>query len=192
MKKVFYLSLALLLASLLIECKDTDATFSPGAGDARVTGTWRLVERRYPIDSIYYLKDSVFVKGYYAKDSMLVNGQYVKIKDSVFVADHYQYDSLKVSKSIDTTRTYAAVPAQTLTFGTDGQLTPNGVEMTYYNPTKYYRVDTTYPDSLFLNLYINTNRANVAFQQGLKIQAETLTILPRCDRLCYSKFVRVK
>ncbi len=191
MKKVLYLSLTLFLASLLVNCKDTTATFSPGAGDPRITGTWRLVERLYPVNIDYYIEDSVYVQEHYKKDSLFTNGQFVGIKDSVLVPGQYQKTSIKVTKSIDTTRQYAATPAQTLTFGADGQLTANGTEMTYYLPTKYYRIDTTYPDSLFLNLYINTNRATVAFAQGVKIENQTLTILPRCERPCYSKFVRV-
>ncbi|AUD03002.1 hypothetical protein [Spirosoma pollinicola] len=191
MKKVFYLSLTLFLASLLVNCKDTTAAFSPGAGDARITGTWRLVERLYPINVDYYVQDSFYVAEHYKKDSLFQNGLFVGIKDSVLVPGQYQKTSIKVTKSVDTTRQYAANPAQTLTFGTDGQLTSEGAEMTYYLPTKYYRVDTTYPDSLFLNLYISTNRTTVAFAQGVKIEAQTLTILPRCERACYSKFVRV-
>ena len=189
MKKVLYLSLALFLTTLLIECKETNE-FSPGASDPRITGTWRLIERRYPVDSAYYLIDSVFVQGAYVFDSTLVNGQYVK--DSVFVNDHYQRDSVKVSKSVDSTRTYSANPAQTLTFSADGKLSPSGAEMSYYNPIKYFRVDSTSSDGLGINLFITTNRATVPFRQGVAFQGDILMLLPRCDRYCFSKFVRVK
>jgi hypothetical protein len=188
-KKVLYLSLSLLLTTLLIECKETNE-FSPGASDARITGTWRLVERRYPVDSAYYLIDSVFVKGAYVVDSTFTNGHYVK--DTVFVNDHYQRDSVKVSKSVDSVRTYSANPAQTLTFSADGKLSANGAEMSYYYPIKYFRVDSTSSDSLGINLFITTNRATVPFRQGVSFQGDILMLLPRCERPCYSKFIRVK
>ncbi|GAB4007413.1 hypothetical protein EXU85_33120 [Spirosoma sp. KCTC 42546] len=189
MKKVLYLSLSLLLTTLLIECKETNE-FSPGASDARITGTWRLTERRYPVDSAYYLFDSVFVKGAYVVDSTFTNGHYVK--DTVFVKDHYQRDSILVSKSIDSTQKYSVNPAQTLTFSADGKLSANGAEMSYYYPIKYFRVDSTISDGLGINLFITTNRATVPFRQGVAFQGDVLTLLPRCDRLCYSKFVRVR
>ena len=187
-KKVLYLSLVLFLTALLIECKE-NTDFSPGASDPRIAGTWQLIERRYPVDSAYYLKDTIVVQGAYMLDSTLVNGQYVK--DSVFVPTHNVIDSIKVTKSVDSTRVYPTNPKQTLTFGTDGKLSANGTEMTYYSPIKYFRLDTTYRDSLFIDFFISTNRANVLFQQGLTVQGNTLMLLPRCDRLCYSKFVRV-
>ena len=189
MKKVLYLSLSLLLVTLLIACKETN-NFSPGASDSRITGTWRIVERRYPVNKDSLLIDSVFVQQHYEIDSTFKNGQYVK--DSVLVKDGYRKDTLKITKSVDSTRLYSASQPQTLTFEADGKLSANGSEMSYYFPIKYFRVDTTYPDSLFLSLYVTTNRANVFFQQGLKFKADTLLLLPRCERLCYSKFVRVK
>jgi hypothetical protein len=188
-KKVLYLSLSLLLITLLIECKEAN-DFSPGASDSRITGTWRLAERRFPINKDSLLIDSTLVQGQYVIDSTFVNGQYVK--DSVFVKEHYRKDSLSITKSIDTTLYYSTSSSQTLTFDANGKLSANGNEMSYYFPIKYFRVDTTYPDSLFLSLYVTTNRANVFFQQGLKFKADTLLLLPRCERLCYSKFVRLK
>ena len=190
MRKVFHLSFTLLLMSTLIHCKDTTAEFSSGPGDPRITGTWQLVKRLYPIDSAYYRIDSVFIKGAYKIDSMLVNGRYKK--DSVFIKAYYRRDSLRITKSIDVTRTYPAAPSQTITFETDGKLRANGSEMTYYAPIQYFRVDSTFQDGLGLNLFITTNRATVPFRQGLAFQGDTLLLLPRCDRLCFSKFVRVR
>lgn len=175
--------------SLLINCEDT-AEFSPGPADSRITGTWRLLERRYAIDSIYYRIDSVFVKGSFKIDSVLVNGSYKK--DTVFTKDRFVKDSIKVTKSIDTTRRYAVVPAQTLTFGTDGKLSATGTEMTYYAPIRYFRVDSTSQDGLGINLFITTNRATVPFRQGVAFRGDTLLLLPRCERPCYSKFLRAR
>lgn len=190
MNKGVYLSFVLLLTSLLINCKDTTAEFSPGLGDQRVTGTWRLVERLYPVDSVYLRIDSVFIKGRYKVDSTLVNGQYVK--DSVFIKDRFVKDSIRVTKSIDSTRKYAVAPPQTITFGTDGKLSATGTEMTYYAPIRYFRVDSTIQGGLGINLFITTNRATVPFRLGVSFQADTLVFLPRCERPCYSKFVRVR
>lgn len=187
-KKTVYLSLALLLACLLIECKDTATSFSPGPGDSRVTGTWRLIERYYFKDSTKSVltlnqvtrHDTVSVGNPPVKKDSITNGI-----DTVFV---------RRDTSFYTTKQYATIPAQTLTFGTDGQLTPSGSEMTYYAPIKYYRVDTTYPDSLFVNFFINTNRATIPFKQRLVVQQDMLMLLTNCNQTlpCYSKFVRVK
>lgn len=187
-KKTVYLSLTLLLSSLLIDCKDTATRFAPGPGDSRITGTWQLVER-------YYLKDStksvLTINQVTRHDSVLVGNPPVK-KDSVING----VDTIFVRRdtSFYTTKRYPAVPAQTLTFGTDGQLTPSGSEMTYYTSIKYYRVDTTYPDSLFVNFFINTNGATISSRQRLVIQQDVLTLLTNCNQTlpCYSKFVRVK
>lgn len=190
MKKVLYLSLTLLLTTLLIECKESDANFSPGASDPRITGTWRLVERLYPVIVNDTLIDSVSVGDYYKIDSTFVNNQYVI--DSVLVKAHFEKDTIITTKSVDRTGHYSDRLPQTLTFNTDGKLSAKGDTMSYYYPIKYFLVDKTYPDSLFLNLYITTNRANVYFQQGLKFNADTMLLQPRCERRCYSKFVRVK
>jgi len=37
-------------------CKDANQGFSPGPGDARIVGTWRLYERRFPRDSTYSVR----------------------------------------------------------------------------------------------------------------------------------------
>jgi hypothetical protein len=189
-KKIVYLTVALLLAGILIRCQDNTAEFSPGASDPRIIGTWRLVERLYQSDSAYYRIDSVFVKGGYKIDSAIVNGVY--IKDSVFVKDRYVKDSIRITKTIDVTRKYSVAYPQTITFAPDGKLSANGSEMTYYAPIKYFRVDSTSRDSLGVNLYITTNRATVPFRQGVAFRADTLLLLPRCERACYSRFLRVR
>ena len=190
MKKLVYLSVALLLAGILVRCQDNTAGFSPGVSDPRIIGTWRLVERLYQSDSAYYRIDSVFVKGGYKVDSALINGVY--IRDSVFVKDRYVKDSIRVTKTIDTTQRYSTFSPQTITFSSDGKLSASGSEMTYYAPIKYFRVDSTSQDSLGINLYITTNRATVPFRQGVAFRADTLLLLPRCERYCYSLFVRTR
>ncbi len=190
MKKIVYLSVALLLAGMLTQCQDNTAEFTPGASDPRIIGTWRLVERLYQSDSAYYRIDSVFVKGGYKVDSALINGIYVR--DSVFVKDRYVRDSIRITKTIDVNRKYPVTPAQTITFAADGKLSANGSEMTYYAPIRYFRVDSTSQDSLGVNLYITTNRATVPFRQGVAFRADTLLLLPRCERACYSQFLRVR
>jgi hypothetical protein len=109
----------------------------------------------------------------------------ITVKDTVFV---------KRDTSFYTTKYYTPTSAQTLTFGADGQLTHSGSEMTYYAPIKYYRVDATYPDSLFIDFFINTNRATTLFQQRMVVQQDMLMLLTNCNQAqpCYSKFVRVK
>ncbi|GAB4036609.1 hypothetical protein [Spirosoma jeollabukense] len=177
MKKVLYLSLALFLASLLITCKEKNADFSPGTVDSRLTGSWQLYERRFSKDSILYS----YVQ---QKDS-------TRNKDSIYVVT---IDTIRVSRdtSFYTTKRYPSAPPQTLTFGTDGTLSRNGTEMTYYAPIKYYRIDPTYPDNLFINFFISTNRANVPFLQGLEFKKDTLLLKPFCEQYCYSKFLRVR
>ncbi|WP_227687005.1 hypothetical protein [Spirosoma arboris] len=117
-----------------------------------------------------------------------MNGHYVK--DTIPIQDYYQKDTIKITKSVDSIRTYTANQPQTLTFNTDGKLSANGADMSYYYPIKYFRVDSTIQDGLGINLYITTNRATVPFRQGVAFRGDTLMLLPRCER-CYSKFVRV-
>jgi hypothetical protein len=189
-KKAFYLSLTLLLASLLIECKDTTASFSPGPGDPRITGTWQLVERYFSKDSTKSVLTIVPVSRH---DTILVTvGNQVVKRDTLIPG----IDTVFVRRdtSFYSTQRYPATPPQTLTFGTDGKLTASGSQMTYYNPIRYFRVDNTYPDSLFINFFINTNQATVAFQQRLLVQQDVLMLLSNCNQAtpCYSKFMRVQ
>ena len=195
MKNVLYASIFLLLASLLIDCKDNSPGFSPGSADPRIVGTWRLVERRFPVDSVYLRIDSFFVKGSTKIDSMLVNGQYRR--DTIITKDRFVKDTVRATKSIDTTRRYAATPPQLITFAADGKLSANGTEMTYYYPFGFFRVDSAGLDGvreLGINLYITTNGATVPSRQGVAFGRDTLTFLPRCEPLrpCYSKFVRAR
>ena len=184
MKKVFSLAVSLLLVTLFVTCKENTAEFSPGAGDARITGTWQLVERKFPVNVDSMVTDSFLVQAHYEIDSIT--------KDSVYKPDYYKKTVVKLTRSVDSTLRYPAAPPQTLTFGTDGKLSANGSEMSYYFPIHYFRVDSTIQDGLGVNLYINTNRATVPFRISLSFQGDNLLLLPRCERSCYSKFVRVK
>lgn len=58
MKKhlLLFVAICLVPGSLLTACRDTDADFSPGAGDPRITGTWQLYERRFLKDSSYTVR----------------------------------------------------------------------------------------------------------------------------------------
>lgn len=142
----------------------------------RLAGTWQLYERRFPKDSSYTLR----VK----RDSLAIVRDTSKIKsDSLYI---------RRDTSFYTNKRYSAAPPQTLTFSADGSLSGSGTEMTYYAPIKNYLVDKTYPDSLSVNFYISTNRARVAFQQGLEFRQDTLVLLPHCDQPCYSKLLRVR
>ena len=147
-------------ASLFVGCKDANQVFSPGAGDSRLVGTWRLHERRFPRDSTYSIR----------QDTTII------IRDTSYYV----------------TRRYPATPPQTITFGSDGNLSASGSDMTYYYPIRYFRIDSTYKDSLGVNLYITTNRANVPFRQQVKFSLDTLTLSQRCDQPCYLKFLRVR
>lgn len=94
-------------------------------------------------------------------------------------------------------RRYPASPPQTLTFGADGSLSASGSEMTYYYPIRSFRVDSTADNGLGMDLFISTNRANIAFRQTLEFRQDTLVVLPRCslrecDRGYYVKFVRAR
>ena len=176
-KTLLFPILALLLAGFLLECKTNSTDFSPGSGDTRITGTWQLYERRFPKDSTYTIR----VK----RDSLDIPQDTSAVKsDSVYIRRDTSF--YKIMR-------YQRVPAQTLTFDTDGKLVGSGTEMTYYLPIKYYNIDKTYPDSLFINFFISTNRANVPFQQGLEFRKDTLMLKPRCDSPlpCYSKLLRV-
>ena len=90
------------------------------------------------------------------------------------------------------TRRYSTAPPQTLTFDNDGKLSASGSEMTYYYPIRYFRVDSTFQDSLGVNLYISTNRANVPFRQRVEFLRDTLVLKQRCDQPCYLKLLRVR
>lgn len=156
------LSLSLAITAFVVGCKDTNQAFSPGAGDTRIVGSWRLYERRFPKDSTYSVR----------QDTTII------IRDTSYYV----------------TKRYPATPPQTITFGSDGNLSANGSEMTYYYPVRYFRIDTTFRDSLgvSLNLYITTNRANVPFRQQAKFSQDTLVLSQRCDQPCYLKFLRAR
>lgn len=160
----FLLILFLTVAGSSSGCKDADQAFSPGAGDPRIVGTWRLTERRFPKDSTYSIR----------RDSTVI------IRDTSYYV----------------TRRYPVAPPQTLTFGSDGKLSANGSEMTYYYPIRYFRVDSTVRDTLglSLNLYITTNRANVPFRQRVAFLQDTLALYQGCPgkEPCYLKFLRVR
>lgn len=183
-KKVFSLAVSLFLVTLFMTCKETSTEFSPGAGDTRITGTWQLVERKFPVNVDSMLIDSFLVKAHYEIDSVT--------KDSVYRQDYYKKSVVKLTRSVDSTVHYPGAPPQTLTFGTDGKLSANGSDMSYYYPIHYFRVDSTIQDGLGVNLYINTNRATVPFRISLRFQGDNLFLQPRCERSCYSKFVRAK
>jgi hypothetical protein len=85
------------------------------------------------------------------------------------------------------TKRYPVTPPQTLTFGSDGNLSASGSEMTYYYPIRYFRVDST-----VVTLYINTNHANVPFRQRVFFRNDTLQLSQSCDQPCYLKFLRVR
>jgi hypothetical protein len=89
------------------------------------------------------------------------------------------------------TKRYLAIPPQTLTFQSDGGLSASGTEMTYYYPIRHFRLDSTFQDSLGVNLYINTNQANVTLRQRVVFLDDTLVLKQRCDQPCYLKLVRV-
>lgn len=189
MKKVLYLSLTLFLTAILIHCKDTNANFSPGPADPRILGTWQLIERQYSAAKDSFLVDSVLVPAQYVLDSTLKDGAYVK--DSIYVNAHFVKDSVKVSYYADSLVVLPDTAKQTLSFGSDGKLIANGSQMTYYAPIKYFLIDSTVTNGLGINFYIYTNRANVAFWQGVSFQGKDLLLLPRCGGNCYSKFRKV-
>lgn len=176
MKKTLPFLILTLLAGLLLECKDKNAGFSPGAGDPRITGTWQLYERRFPKDSTFTIR----VK----RDSASIRQDTSRVKsDSIYI---------RRDTSFYTTKRYQRTVPQALAFDTDGKLTGSGTEMTYYTSYKYYRVDKTFSDSLSINFFIYTNGANTAVQQGLEFRQDTLVLKPRCDQPCYSKLLRVR
>ncbi|QHV95509.1 hypothetical protein [Spirosoma endbachense] len=178
MKKFFLsFSVCLLVVGFLADCKDPYQDFSPGAGDPRITGTWQLYERQFPKDSLLYTRN-------YTYGVIIVDKREVKVvRDSTLTSR----DTLFFAR-----RRYGAVPAQTLTFAPDGKLTASGDEMSYYNPIKLYDVDSTEQDGLGVKLYVNTNRANQYFRQGVLFKQDTLLLRPKCDGDCYLKFFRVR
>lgn len=160
---LIFLRVAVLLGLVmgLTYCKDPSMSFSTGAADARIAGSWRLIERRFPKDSII---------------SYVINDTTTLRRDTSFYV----------------TRRYPATPLQTLTFNTDGTLSASGSEMSYYYPIRHFSIDATYPDSLSLRLYINTNQANIFFRQPIAFRQDTLLITPNCEGYCFLKFLRVR
>lgn len=156
----FIVSLFLVVAGFFAGCKDPNQGFSPGAGDPRIVGTWRLYERRFPKDSTYSIR----------QDTTTI------IRDTAYYV----------------TKRYPVTPPQTLTFDSDGKLSANGTEMTYYYPIHYFRVDSTFQDRLGVSLYISTNRANIPFRQQVAFVRDTLVLSQRCEKPCYLKFLRVR
>lgn len=178
MKRItLFLSIYLALIGLLSNCKDTYQDFSPGAGDPRLVGTWQLAERRFP-------KDSTISTININYDIIIVGKQQIKIARDSTVTTR--------DTSFYATRFYSNALRQTLSFSADGKLTAEGSEMSYYNPIKFYRVDSTYQEGLGVNLYINTNRANQYFRQGVAFEGEMLVLKPKCEGNCYLKFSRVR
>ncbi|GAB3708857.1 hypothetical protein GCM10027592_44500 [Spirosoma flavus] len=197
MKKVFYLSLTLFIAALLASCKETAPVFSPGESDARITGTWQLVERRFSKDSTYSFQTiNTITRPPNDTTVTVIGGTKVKWDTIVTggVTTYTRKDTLYVQRdtSFYTTRRYPVSQPQTVTFDANGQLSASGPEMTYYNPIKYYRIDKTFPDSLSIDFFIYTNRANVPFRQGLAFRKDTLVLSPLCEQPCFSKFVRIR
>lgn len=165
-----------LLAGLLPACTSRSTEFSPGPSDTRLTGTWQLYERRFSKDSTYTFR----IK----RDSLSIVQDTSRIKsDSIYI---------RRDTTFYTTRRYPVAIPQTLSFDTDGKLTYAGTEMTYYAPYPHYRINKTYPDSLLIDLVINTNGANVAVRQGLEFRRDTLVLKPRCDQPCYTKLLRTR
>ena len=118
----------------------------------------------------------------------LRDSSYTVRVDTVNVIRDTTYYSLK---------RYSSLSPQTLAFGTDGQLTANGSDMTYYYPIRRFRLDSTTVDGLVVNLFINTNRANVPFRQKVEFRRDTLVLLPRfvegqLDEGYYLKLLRVR
>lgn len=187
MKRYFLLLGSLLPLTLFYQCTNPNANLSPGPGDPRVIGTWQLVERHYPKDSV---KTVLTINRITRRDSIVVTvgGKPVK-KDTLIT----RVDTLFVRRdtSFYKTQYYPATPAQTLRFESDGKLGATGSEMSYYRAYPYYRVDRTYPDSLLIDLLIRTNGATSAVRQGLTLRSDSLIINHRCDYPCYSKFRRV-
>lgn len=179
-KNGFLLILFLAVTGFVTSCKKTSQDFSPGAGDPRIIGTWQLVERRFP-------KDSTYKTPYYSTrpDTIITN------RDTVYTT---RPDTSYVPRdtSYYVTKRYPARPPQTLTFDEAGNLSANGSEMTYYYPIRKFRVETTFEDSLGVNLYVNTNGANFSFRQRVTFLPDTLVLSQRCDQPCYLKLVRVR
>ncbi|WP_461096556.1 hypothetical protein [Spirosoma luteolum] len=142
----------------LAGCSDPNLSASTGPADPRLTGTWRLYERRFVKDSVYSVRIDTITQ----------------TRDTSFV----------------TTRRYRESPAQTLTFDASGSLKASGSEMTYYYPMHSFRLDTTYPDSLFVNFYITSNRATTFSRQRTLFRGDTLQFRPDPDS--YSKFLKVR
>lgn len=167
-------------AGFVTGCKDTSPTFSPGAGDSRIVGTWQLHERRFPKDSTYR------VPAYATRPDTVITNQ-----DTVYTT---RPDTLSVLRdtSFYVTRRYAGLRPQTLTFDSDGNLSTDGSEMTYYTPIRQFRVDSTVDEGLGINLFINTNGANVSFRQKVSFVRDTLILSQRCDQPCYLKLVRLR
>lgn len=111
------------------------------------------------------------------------------LKDSVYTV---KVDSITQTRDTSylTSKRYPATPAQTVTFNSDGTLAANGSEMSYYFPMQSFRVDATYPDSLFMNFYITSNRATTFSRQPLRFRNDTLLLVPSVE--AYSKFLKVR
>ncbi|GAB3980664.1 hypothetical protein GCM10028806_48710 [Spirosoma terrae] len=196
MKRIaLFLSICLGIIGLLTDCKDTSQEFSPGAGDQRLVGTWQLAERRFPADSVS--EDKSYNYGF-----IIVDKQQVKITlDSTVTRRYWPIDNtlyyqIEAGNTLifDKKKELLEVVQgqQTLSFSADGKLTAEGNEMSYYNPIKYYRVDSTYQEGLGVNLYISTNRANQYFRQGIAFDGDMLVLKPKCEGNCYLKFSRVR
>lgn len=111
------------------------------------------------------------------------------LKDSLYTV---KIDTIVQTRDTSylTVRRYAATPAQTLTFASDGTLSASGSEMSYYFPMHSFRVDTSYPDSLFMNFYITSNRATTFSRQQLRFRNDTMLFVPSNE--AYSKFLKVR
>lgn len=176
----FLLIAFLAVTGFIIGCKETNQAFTPGAGDSRIVGTWQLHERRFPKDSTYR------VPAYSTRPDTIITNQdtlYTTRPDTIYVTR---------DTSFYITRHYPALQPQTLTFDSDGNLSTNGSEMTYYTPIRQFRVDSTLDEGLGVNLFINTNGANVSFRQRVSFVRDTLILSQRCDQPCYLKLLRVR
>ena len=156
--------LLLILTAFLAGCKSTNQEFSPGAGDSRIVGTWQLLERRFPRDSVYTVRQDTTIS---TRDtSFYVTKRYPTIPPQTLT---FSSDGKLSASGTELTYYY---PIRY--FRVDSTLRDSlGVK-------------------LGVNLYITTNRANVPFQQRVEFLRDTLVLKQQCEQPCYLKFLRLQ
>lgn len=158
----FIASLFLVITGFFVGCKDVNQGFSPGAGDPRIVGTWRLYERRYPKDSTYSIR----------RDTVTI------IRDTAYYVTKWYPVAPPQTLTFGSDGKLSASGSEMTYY-----------YPIHYFRVDSTASDSL---GLGVNLYVSTNHANIPSRQRVAFVRDTLVLRQRCEKPCYLKFLRVR